>query len=94
MSSCQSTGAGGGSGMSLPAPVRSEDPAWAHARAVPGARNNTECLYCNKFIRGGGITRLKQHLAGIQGNVEPCKKVSEDVKWQMKELLNEIKKSK
>ena len=92
MSSCQST-SGGGMSSTL-APIRSEDPAWAHARAVLGARNNTECLYCNKVIRGGGITRMKEHLAGIQGNVGPCKKVSEDVKWQMKELLNEMKKSK
>ncbi|XP_035542143.1 uncharacterized protein LOC118344831 [Juglans regia] len=92
MSSCQST-----SGMtSTPtlAPIRSEDPAWAHARAVPGARNNTECLYCNKVIRGGEITRLKHHLAGIPGDVEACKKVSKDIKWQMKELLDEMKKSK
>ncbi|XP_035551093.1 uncharacterized protein LOC118349677 [Juglans regia] len=65
-----------------------------HARAVPRARNNTECLYCNKIIRGGGITRLKHHLAGILDDVEACKKVPEDVKWQMNELLNEMKKSK
>ncbi|XP_042984801.1 uncharacterized protein LOC122313688 [Carya illinoinensis] len=90
MSSCQSTSA---TSTTL-APVRSEDPAWAHARVVPGARNNTECLYCNKVIRGGRITRLKYHLVGIPGNVEACKKVSEDVKWQMKELLDEMKRSK
>ncbi|KAF5475635.1 hypothetical protein F2P56_007424 [Juglans regia] len=77
-SCCQSTG----SMTSTPALalVRSEDPAWAHARAVPGARTNTECLYCNNVIRGGGITRLKYHLAGIPGDVEACKKVTEDVK--------------
>ncbi|KAG6643585.1 hypothetical protein CIPAW_09G222200 [Carya illinoinensis] len=80
MSSCQSTGA---TSTTL-APVRSEDPVWAHARVVPGARNNIECLYCNKVIRGGGITRLKYHLAGISGNLEACKK----------ELLDEIKRSK
>ncbi|XP_042980054.1 uncharacterized protein LOC122310240 [Carya illinoinensis] len=90
MSSCQSTGA---TSTTL-APIRSEDPAWTHARAVPGAKNNTECLYYNKVIRGGGITRLKYHLAGIPGNVEAYKKVSEDVKWQMKELLDEMKRSK
>ena len=48
------------------APARSNDPAWAHARVVPEARNNTICLYCNKLIKGGGITRLKYHLAGIR----------------------------
>ena len=48
--------------------VRFEDPAWAYGRAVPDARNNTQC----KMIRGGGITRLKYHLAGILGDVEAC----------------------
>ena len=28
------------------APARSEDPAWAHACAVPNAKNNTICLHC------------------------------------------------
>ena len=32
------------------APARSDDPAWAHARVVPEARNNTIYLYCNKLI--------------------------------------------
>ena len=59
--------------------VRSEDPAWAYGRAVPDARNNTQCTFCGKMIRGGGITRLKYHLAGIPSDVEACKKVSEDV---------------
>ena len=63
--------------------VRSEDPTWAYGRAVPDARNNTQCTFCGKMIRGGGITRLKYHLAGIPGHVEACKKVFEDVKWQM-----------
>ena len=74
--------------------VRSEDPAWAYGRAVPDARNNTQCTFCCKMIRGGGITRLKYHLAGIPGDVEACKKVSEDVKWQMKQLIEDLKKSK
>ena len=64
--------------------VRFEDPTWAYGRAVPDARNNTQCTFCGKMIRGGGITRLKYHLAGIPGDVGACKKVSEDVKWQMK----------
>ena len=76
------------------APARSDDPAWAHARVVPEARNNTICLYCNKLIKGGGITRLKYHLAGIRGQVEPCKSAPDDVKWQMKQLLEDLNKSK
>lgn len=57
------------------APSKSNDLAWGHARMVPSKRNNTICLHCNKHIKGGGITRLKYHLAGIQGEVDPCKKV-------------------
>jgi hypothetical protein len=33
---------------------------------------------------------LKYHLAGKKGQVEACKKVPEDVKWQMKQLIIEI----
>lgn len=65
------------------APARSEDPAWSHGKVVLGAKNSTICLHCNKKIGGGGITRLKYHLAGIKGQVEACKKVPHDVKWQM-----------
>ena len=75
-------------------PARSEDPAWAHARVVPEVRNNTICLYCNKLIKGGGITRLKYHLAGIRGQVEPCKNAPDDIKWQMKQMIEDLKKSK
>ena len=76
------------------APARSDDPTWAHARVVPKARNNTICLYCNKLIKGGGITRLKYHLAGIRGQVESCKSAPDDVKWQMKQLVEDLNKSK
>ena len=47
------------------APAKFDDPAWAHCIKVLGKRNQTICLYCNKHIQGGGITRLKQHLAGF-----------------------------
>ena len=63
------------------APARSKDPTWAHARVVPEAKNNTICLYCNKLIKWGGITRLKYHLAWIRSQVEPCKSALDDVKW-------------
>ncbi|KAG6483127.1 hypothetical protein ZIOFF_059767 [Zingiber officinale] len=61
-------------------PARSSDPAWQYGIAVEGHRNTIICVLCNKTIRGGGITRLKYHLAGIEGNVEAWKKVSDDVK--------------
>ncbi|KAF8398190.1 hypothetical protein HHK36_017116 [Tetracentron sinense] len=33
---------------------------------------------------------MKQHLAGVKGQVESCKKVSYDVRFRMKEALNNI----
>ena len=63
----------GGTSM-YSAPTRSDDPAWAHGQVVPGVKAASICIYCNKRINGGGVTRLKYHLAGIKGEVEPCKR--------------------
>ena len=71
-------------------PARSNDPAWAHGKVVRGARNSSICVHCNKRINVGGITHLKYHLAGIKGQIEPCKKVTPDVKWQMKQLIEDL----
>lgn len=49
-------------------------------------------MYCNKCINGGGITRFKEHLAGIKGDTAPCPKVDSNVKWQMEKLVNDSKK--
>lgn len=72
------------------APTRSDDPAWAHGQVVPGVKAASICIYCNKRINGGGVTRLKYHLAGIKGEVEACKKVPPEVKWQMNQLVDEM----
>ena len=45
---------------------KAKDPAWAHADVVEGE------MYCKKLIKGGGIFRLKQHLASIKGQVKAC----------------------
>ncbi|KAG6477105.1 hypothetical protein ZIOFF_066357 [Zingiber officinale] len=73
-------------------PARLSDPAWKYGIAVEGHCSTIICVICNKTIRGGGITRLKYHLAGIEGNVEAYTKVSDDVKWQMKQLINSLNK--
>uniref|UniRef100_A0A6N2LXX5 BED-type domain-containing protein n=1 Tax=Salix viminalis TaxID=40686 RepID=A0A6N2LXX5_SALVM len=52
----------GGTSISS-APARSNDPAWAHGQVVAGAKNASICVHCNKRINGGGVTRLKYHLA-------------------------------
>jgi hypothetical protein len=38
-----------------------------------------KCKYCVKEFRGGGATRLKEHLAGKSGNVARCTKCPLDI---------------
>lgn len=68
-------------------PPRASDPGWAHGIMVNGGRQKIKCKYCNKVMLGGGISRLKQHLAGERGNVTPCEEVPEEVKVQIQQLL-------
>ena len=69
------------------APPRATDPGWAHGTMVNGGRQKIKCKYCHKIFLGGGISRLKQHLAGERGNVTPCEEVPEDVKVQIQQHL-------
>ncbi|KAJ4971497.1 hypothetical protein NE237_004596 [Protea cynaroides] len=81
------------------APPRATDLGWAHGMMVNGDRQKIKCRYCHKVILGGGISRLKQHLAGERGNIAPCEKVPDDVKAQMQQhlgfkVLERLKKQK
>ena len=44
------------------APARSDDLAWKHGIVDPTNKNYIRCLHCDKLIKGGGVTRLKEHL--------------------------------
>ena len=66
------------------------DPAWAHCRedSVSSKRGkNLICMYCHKVIKGGGINRFKQHLAGIKGEVEQCTRCPPNVSYEMRLVL-------
>ncbi|XP_042511920.1 uncharacterized protein LOC122087027 isoform X2 [Macadamia integrifolia] len=81
------------------APPRATDLGWAHGMMVNGDRQKIKCRYCHKVILGGGISRLKQHLAGERGNIAPCEQVPDDVKAQMQQhlgfkVLERLKKQK
>ncbi|XP_065869956.1 uncharacterized protein [Euphorbia lathyris] len=81
------------------APPRATDPGWAHGTMVNGGRQKIKCKYCHKIFLGGGISRLKQHLAGERGNVVPCEDVPEEVKVQIQQhlgfkVLEKLKKQK
>lgn len=80
-------------------PPRATDPGWAHGIMVNGGRQKIRCKYCHKVILGGGISRLKQHLAGERGNVAPCEEVPEEVKLEIQQhlgfkVLEKLKKQK
>ncbi|MQL86777.1 hypothetical protein Taro_019318, partial [Colocasia esculenta] len=85
-------------GGAAPAPHSSSnppstDPAWAHGIVVDMARRKVQCKYCDRVL-SGGIFRLKQHLAGIKGEVAPCSRVPAEVRMQFCQYIKEKETSK
>ncbi|XP_019431511.1 PREDICTED: uncharacterized protein LOC109338678 [Lupinus angustifolius] len=72
------------------------DPTWDHCQLVQDVDGNKsiKCLYCSKYYKGGGIHRIKQHLAGVKIDVLPCLSVPFEVKHQLKEHLNQVSGSR
>nr|POE60236.1 hypothetical protein CFP56_76113 [Quercus suber] len=49
------------------------DPAWDHIiEELKDGKSSYRCIYCGKIYKGGGINRMKRHLAGIKGDVAAC----------------------
>ncbi|XP_058727094.1 uncharacterized protein LOC131598519 [Vicia villosa] len=69
------------------------DIAWAHCTISLDGKSLV-CMYYHKSFGGGGIHGVKQHLAGIVGNFEICKKVSAEIRFQMKQHFNERSKKR
>ena len=65
---------------------------WEHVERVGGNRRILKCKYCGKVILGG-ITRLKQHIAHISGQVKGCRsvpaEVSQSIRLYMSNASNE-----
>ena len=77
--------------------IRSKtDPAWEHVyeEMCSNGRKALTSLHCKKVTKGGGIHRMKLHLAGVKGDIVPCKSVPPNVKYRMENSLQEIVKSK
>ncbi|XP_019418435.1 PREDICTED: uncharacterized protein LOC109329222 [Lupinus angustifolius] len=72
------------------------DPTWDHCQLVQDVdgKKSIKCLYCSKCYKGGGIHRIKQHLAGEKGDVLPCLSVPFEVKHQLREHLNQVSGSR
>ncbi|KAF8369899.1 hypothetical protein HHK36_032065 [Tetracentron sinense] len=76
-----------------PIPVNSQkhDPAWKHCQMFKnGDRVKLKCIYCGKVFSGGGIHRIKEHLAGQKGNAASCLRVQPDVQRLMQQSLDGV----
>ena len=72
------------------------DPAWGHFSETRGPNRKTTytCMYCAKFFKGGGINRMKYHLACIPEKISSCKSVPNEVRIEIRDYLKqgELKK--
>ncbi|KAL8462862.1 hypothetical protein ACS0TY_032939 [Phlomoides rotata] len=67
------------------------DPAWKHCQMYKiGDKVQLKCIYCGKIFKGGGIHRIKEHLACQKGNAAVCLRVKPDVQLEMLESLNGV----
>ncbi|RYR58393.1 hypothetical protein Ahy_A05g024139 [Arachis hypogaea] len=66
------------------------DPAWRYVSLQNiNGKSHYQCLFCLSTFGGGGINRMKKHLAKIGGDIKKCSKVPYDVEKQMEEGTDE-----
>ncbi|XP_020886690.1 uncharacterized protein LOC110229901 isoform X1 [Arabidopsis lyrata subsp. lyrata] len=66
-----------------------QDSAWKHCEVYKyGDRVQMRCLYCRKMFKGGGITRVKEHLAGKKGQGTICDQVPEEVRLYLQQCID------
>ncbi|XP_025661739.1 uncharacterized protein [Arachis hypogaea] len=71
------------------------DLAWKYvALQIVNGKPQYQCLFCLQVFNGGGIHRMKKHLAKVTGDVKKCPKVPYDVEKQMESLLKDIQANK
>ncbi|KAK4430785.1 hypothetical protein Salat_0840200 [Sesamum alatum] len=68
------------------------DIGWEHVEMIDNNRMLTKCKYCGKEMKGSGVSRLKQHIAGGFSNVEKCEKCPVAISRAMREHTNNQKK--
>ncbi|KAF0889163.1 hypothetical protein E2562_022434 [Oryza meyeriana var. granulata] len=70
----------------------SDDIGWDCGVLVnPNNLNLIKCKLCGQEV-SAGIYRLKLHIAGIRGQVKPCRKSSEEDKEKCKKAIDDSKK--
>ncbi|XP_020272128.1 uncharacterized protein LOC109847304 [Asparagus officinalis] len=82
-----------GQASNKPPKSAGKDSCWAYAERVGNDALKVRCKFCGQSMCGG-ISRFKQHLAGIKGNCLPCEKVLGDVKKKVNKIIDSAKKNK
>ncbi|KAG8045036.1 hypothetical protein GUJ93_ZPchr0008g11792 [Zizania palustris] len=67
---------------------KSRDIGWKYGIMIDENRQHWKCMYCHMTRRGGGVSRLKRHLAGDL-DVKVCPKVPADVSEKIREHMRE-----
>ncbi|KAM0900938.1 hypothetical protein ACQ4PT_020322 [Festuca glaucescens] len=65
---------------------KSRDIGWKHGIMIDENRQHWKCMYCHLTRYGGGVSRLKRHLAGDL-DVKMCPKVPADIAEKIREHL-------
>uniref|UniRef100_A0A804IF94 Uncharacterized protein n=1 Tax=Musa acuminata subsp. malaccensis TaxID=214687 RepID=A0A804IF94_MUSAM len=65
---------------------KTKDIGWDHGKIVDGNRFQWMCNWCGLVRYGGGVSRLKKHLAGVC-DVRKCPNVPEEI---AKEIMNHL----
>ncbi|CAA7055208.1 unnamed protein product [Microthlaspi erraticum] len=78
-----------GSNMPPSSIRQKQDIAWTYVTQSKDDRGRLvlTCGFCKKQNLGGGINRMKHHLAGQKGNVQTCRNVPPEVQHKMREAL-------
>ncbi|CAF2073375.1 unnamed protein product [Brassica napus] len=68
-----------------------QDLAWTYVTHTLDSKGKTilTCNFCGKVNHGGGINRMKQHMAGVKGSTNGCTKVPPEVQHTMRKSLKE-----
>ena len=68
-------------------PLRSNDPGWKYGYwTYPPGRDAVTCNLCKRKLTGG-ITRLKEHLAGVYGDALICLKTTTLIRIELEQAL-------
>ena len=70
---------------------KERDIGWNYGERIGDNRQHVMCNFCHKKMMGGGVSRLKQHLAGGYNNVEQCDKCPIEIARAMRDYLNRNK---